>query len=485
MKAMPSVQGARPGFPGRASLLLPPVPNLGRPLWGVALSLVLLAAAGCEKSSARPDVLLVTIDTLRSDHCSTYGYPVPTTPVLSALATRGVMYRRAYSESSTTAPSHAVLMTGRHFRSLGVDANGKTIPEEAVTLAEAFKEEGYATAAFVSSFPLMTRFGFAQGFDVFDDSFEMKEASIGRRKDGGKPHDRLAEATVARLQRWFEKREDSRPLFLWVHFVDPHAPYKAPEPFDATWPRGTSGTRQRYDAEVRYADKNLGVLLELFARHTPAREELVVVTSDHGEGLGDHGWLSHGLNLYEEAVRVPLVASWPGHLPSGRVEEAPVGIVDIAPGILTALGLETKTFADGRPLFAAPEPQRSVFLERRKYVSGKEMGHVVSGPMTAVVQGESKLIVAPDEKLRELYDLQADPREARNLLGAGEKPAKRSATPPPPPLTGEQKARAEEKARRQDQVLADWEAAFPPAAQDDEPLDKETRKALRALGYVD
>lgn len=437
-----------------------------------------LTAGGCRRGPARPDVLLVTIDTLRSDHVSAYGYPVPTTPNIDALAKKGVLYRRAYAESSTTAPSHAVLMTGRHFRSLGVTKNGGTLLPDAVTLAEALRDAGYATAAFVSSFPLMTRFGFSQGFEVYDDNFAREGSSIGRQKLKT-PHDRVAGVTRAHLERWLTKHGDDRPLFLWVHFVDPHAPYRAPEKFEATWPEGTSVARQRYDGEVHYADGQLGHVLELLATKRPGRELLTVVTSDHGEGLGDHGWMSHGINLHEEAVRVPLVASWSGHLPNGAVVETPVGLLDIAPGILGLLGIDATTFSHGVSLFGSGDPARSIFLQRRDYKSARDHGRQLGGEMTAVVEGGSKLIVAPSEERRELFDLGADPGELHDLLaGPGKRGAPAAATP-----TG--KAAHEELARKLEGRLSDWKDAFPPAAVPDAPMDKETLKALRSLGYVD
>jgi len=469
-------------------------------------ALVAIGLPGCDSQAARPDIVLVTIDTLRADHCSAYGYPVPTTPSLDALAARGVLFRHAYAESSTTAPSHAVLMTSRHFRTLGVGKNGIPLPDDATTLAEALAEAGYEAAAFVSSFPLTKRFGFAQGFEVYDDKFQIDEASLGRR-GGSKAHDRLAGATLARVEEWLEKRSTSRPLFLWVHFVDPHAPYRSPERFAGKWPAGVKPAVQRYDAEVHYADRQLGLLLDAVAKKTPDREDFVVVTSDHGEGLGDHGWMSHGVNLHEEAVRIPLVASWPGRLAAGKVVEDPVSLVDVARGILDEVGIEAKAFEHAREMFGKTDPARSVFLQRREYRSGKERGRKIAGEMTAVVERGTKLILAPEEERRELYDLKADPREMTDLLAppgqaatrkprrgaadAKEQPSVAANTPPPvaadattPPAASGKAAESEAAAHTLEGTLSLWLDAFPPAGSD-APLDKETQKALHALGYVD
>jgi len=446
------------------------------PVLAVAAALLAaVASPGCRGEALRPDIVLVTIDTLRADHCSAYGYPIPTTPSLEALAAGGVLFRRAYAESSTTAPSHAVLMTGRHFRTLGVGKNGHVLSSEATTLAEALRDSGYATAAFVSSFPLQTRFGFAQGFDVYDDGFVIEEASLGRRKTDREAHDRLAGATYAHVERWLAKRKDPRPLFLWVHFVDPHSPYISPEKFEATWPARTKPAVMRYDAEVRYADGQLGKLVAAVAKHTPGREDFVVVTSDHGEGLGDHGWMNHGANLHEEAVRVPLVASWPGHLDAGKVVEDPVALLDIPRGILELLDIDATSFAHGRNLFAANDPARRIFLQRREYESARELGKTVGGEMTAVVERQSKLIVSPEEHWREFYDLARDPAELENLLGG-----RRAKGPKSPPAAPEHEAAA----RKLEGTLGTWRDAFPPS-DIDQPLDEETKRALRSLGYVD
>lgn len=443
-----------------------------RSLFGFLLvSAVFLLAGGCQRPAPRPDILVVTIDTLRADHCSTYGYPVPTTPVLTELAGKGMLFRTAYAEAATTAPSHAVLFTGRHFRNLGVYKNGEPLADEFETLAETLSAQGYATAAFVSSFPLRSRFGFAQGFEIFDDEFTPAEASIGRQ-GGENAHDRRADVTAARAIGWLQARKDSRPLFVWVHFVDPHYPYRSPERFQAKWPANTKSEIRRYDGEIRFADKHLGKVVDAFGASSARGAPLVVVTSDHGEGLGQHGWMSHGINLYEEAVRVPLVASWPGHFEQGRVADEPVGIVDVVPTILEALALPLPPDLDGRSLLGPLDPDRPIFLQRRSYASREVRGVFVAGPMTAIVKGGTKYLETPLEEREELYDLVEDPAELRNLLSgasdAGETEA-RSLPPPAHALAGE---------------LAEWRTRHAGRAENAE-VDEESRRALRALGYVD
>ena len=203
-------------------------------------------------------------------------------------------------------------------------------------LAEILRERGYRTGAFVSSLPVRSRFGFAQGFDYFGEKFTRKDASIGR--EGGKiPHDRVARATTADFVHWVRGVDRDEPVFAWLHLVDPHAPYRPPNPFKGRWPKGTKGFIRRYDQEIRYADHHLGKAV-VAMRHRAGKEGTVfVVTSDHGEGLGDHDWAAHGLNLYEEAVRIPLVVAWPDRLPAGQVITRRTSLLDIAPGLLSLL----------------------------------------------------------------------------------------------------------------------------------------------------
>lgn len=448
------------------------------------LAVVLAGVLGgaCSRPSTRPDVLLVTIDTLRADHCSAYGYPIATTPVLSSLASAGTRYATAYAVSATTAPSHASLLAGSSFRTLGVFKNGHRLPPQAVSVAEVLSASGYATAAFVSSFPLRSRFGFAQGFEFFEDEFTIQQSSVGRRSTPV-AHDRMAGATFAKLDAWLGKRRDTRPLFVWVHFVDPHFPYRAPEKFEARWPADVSRDVRHYDGEVHYADKQLGRVIEAFDKHAGGGGAMVIVTSDHGEGLGDHGWLSHGINLYEEAVRVPLVVRWSGHAPAGQVIAEPVSLIDVAPTILEAARVaQAPASFEGRSLLGTLDPDRAIFMQRRTY-QGKELENTdVRGEMTALVRGGAKYILAPEENRREFYQLPSDPHEAHNLLsppaaGRNASTQEDSARPAESPATA--------AARRHDEELAAWRDAHPEPDSGNVPLDKEDVKALRSLGYVD
>jgi arylsulfatase A-like enzyme len=385
---------------------------------------------------------------------------------MERLAADGVRFATAYAESSTTGPSHAVVLTGRHFRTLGVMKNGQDLPETAETLAEVLAADGYATAAFVSSYPLRSKFGFSQGFEFYFDKFDRSEASLGRRGNDQPARDRIAQATVDRVATWLRKRRDRRPLFAWVHLVDPHYPYRAPEEFSATWPLDATRQVRAYDTEIRYVDRQFGRLRQVFSELTAPSEDVVVLTSDHGEGLGDRDWMLHCIHLHDELVRVPLLMAWPGKLPAGQVVEEPSGIIDVTPTLLTLLGIDPPAPMHGRDLFGESDPDRRIFLQREAYSSNRPDDARTRGEMTAVVGGGMKFVYAPDEARRELFHLPSDPEEANNLLASG----------------GTDVAA---KARALEIDLASWRNAHPAAGDADKPIDDESREALRSLGYLD
>ncbi|UCE87164.1 MAG: sulfatase, partial [Deltaproteobacteria bacterium] len=283
-----------------------------------ACLLVALACgpAGCRPAAERPNVVLVSIDTLRADALSASGGPV-TTPVFDALARQGVLFQRAIAPSPETAPSHATLFTGVDVLRHGVLANGTPLRGDPPTLAEAFRDANYATAAFVSSFVLDPRFGWSRGFERYDASFDERGSTLSKdhayegafwaeHEFGG--FDRRGAATTRAALAWLEAAPE--PFFLFVHYFDPHAPYQAPLPFErraaqASYeladrrvpglsPAALEELVRRYHGEVLYTDFWLGRLLLGLDRKDVRERTLIVVTGDHGEGLGQHGWLEHG-----------------------------------------------------------------------------------------------------------------------------------------------------------------------------------------------
>ena len=406
-------------------------------LGAVASSLLVAGVLGCDLfSPQRPNVLLVTVDTLRADHVGAYGYEPPTTPNIDRLAAEGALFETTYAPMGTTTPSHATLFTSRHPLAHGVVRNGLALLEGEHTLAEALRQRGYRTAAFVSSFPVSRRFGLDQGFDHYDDDFEASRETFRVREweghDVGGRFDRRGSDTTNRALAWLEALAPGAPVFLWLHLFDPHGPYVAPRAFQAFFPLDEGDQfrkrRARYDAEIRYADAELGRLLAAFEALAPGSPPLVMVTSDHGEGLSDHGWPDHNRTLYEEELRVPWVLHWPGRVPAGARPAQPAHLVDVAPTLLGLLGIEPAEAFEGRDWSGlleeaeegdergSPEPKRPLWLQRPYYADG----HPRAGDRGwgfGLRAGDWKLIET-DGQPDELYHLERDPRERRNLAAA-------------------------------------------------------------------
>jgi choline-sulfatase len=427
----------------------------------VVLSGLAVVAGGCAKET-RPDVLIVTIDTLRADHTSAYGYNIPTTPELERIASLGLLFERAYAPTSTTAPSHAALLSGRHPRSLGVLKNGHVISESETMLAEIFGDAGYATSAFVSSFPVRAEFGFEQGFNTYYENFTVEESSLGS-ENYTRGRNRIAEFTTRRYLQWLGAASDRRARFSWVHYVDPHAPYKAPVRFKGEWAKGVRGFVRQYDEEIHYVDSWLGKLFDGAREEAGERGLVFLVTSDHGEGLGDHKWMGHGVNLYEEAVRVPMVLVAPGVAGAGERVAEPVSLVDVAATVVELAGVETDAPFEGQGLLGDHRVlDRPIVLQRRSYASKRDGKKEVRGSLVGLVRWPEKLLTAPHEDVFELYNLDFDPIESVNLVNG---------------------KRTRSKSLKRE--VADWEAAHPEPSEMQGELSEDDKAELRAIGYVD
>lgn len=332
-----------------------------------------------------PDVLLVTLDTTRADRVGAYGYDGARTPHLDALAARGRRYAHASTTVPLTIPAHASILTGRHAADLGIRANGDAwLEPEVTTLAEVFRGAGYATAASVAAFVTTREWGFDQGFDAYFDD-------VPRGADFWHAERRGADV-VDDLLTWTTTRTDDRPVFAWVHLYDPHQPFTTGEP----WLSACGG--RPYDAELAYVDEQVGRLVAAFGP-----DALIVVVGDHGEGLGDHGELSHGLFVYDATTRVPWIVAGPGVAPA--VVEAPVSVVDVAPVVASLAGVPALSEASGRAEPGGPVVVESWQLAQRFGLA----------PHRAVVVDGWKLVDLPRP---ELYDLRADPGETRDLAAA-------------------------------------------------------------------
>lgn len=418
---------------------------------GRRLGALLLAAAflpGCSaKSAAPPDILLISVDTLRADRLGCYGATAVDTPAIDSLARQGVRFSNAFSPVPLTLPAHWTLHTGLEPWHHGVADNGMAadLPPGA-TLAEKLGAAGYDTAAFVSAFVLHSTFGLDRGFARYDDG-PAADAALDRLAHATAP----ADERVGRALRWLQKRDrkSGRPFFLWLHLFDPHAPYDPPAEFRARY-RG-----RPYDGEVAFVDQQLARLLAGLERLGVADRTLIVLAADHGESLGEHGEQTHGVLLYDATLRIPLIFRFPAALPAGAVREEPATLADLAPTVLAAAGLAPGR-ADGRDLFGAGA------AAARPLAAISEGPHRRFGwaPLTALRDGRFKYIAS---STRELYDWQGDPGELRNLRD-GE------------PARADRMARAARAVDRELRDRLEQRAGAEPSA--------ETRAGLAALGYA-
>jgi choline-sulfatase len=410
-------------------------PRQHAPRAALAVAAGLLLILGCGRGertdstdkapSARPWILLVTLDTTRADAIGPEAQGVET-PAFNALAARGLRFRQAYATTPETLPSHSSMLTGLYPGGHGVHENGRQLSGVFPVAAEQLRQHGYRTAAFVSSYVLARRFGLARGFEVYDD--ELPEGRAERTAQ------QTTDRAIASLQA-----APAQPLFVWVHYFDPHYPYEPPEPFRTKYPQNP------YLGEVAAMDEQMGRLVEAFDQRARAHgaDAAVILAADHGEGLGDHGESQHGNLLYQATMLVPLAIAGPGVAAS--VSDTPVSIRRIYDTILDWAGLDgvhsLKTGANGIVMGEAMKPFLSYGWQ----------------PQIMAVEGRQKVIFAGRN---EVYDVVADPGETRDL-------------------SREARLSADLRAALDDYPVPSIEAAALP-----QNLDEESRRKLASLGYV-
>jgi arylsulfatase A-like enzyme/Tfp pilus assembly protein PilF len=411
------------------------------------------AGGGNEGSGAlrfpRAPVVLISIDTLRSDHLPAYGYRGVETPAIDALASDAVLFERAWSHCPLTLPSHLTVLTGQLPGHHGVRDNvGYPFdPDRHPFLPRVFKAAGYATGGAVSSFVLRAETGIGRGFDAYDSALH------GGADDRLDTIQRPGTATVAAALAWLRPRA-ARPFFLFVHLYEPHVPYRPPEPFASRY------AGRPYDGEIATADAAVGGLLSELKRLGVYDQAVVALMSDHGEGLGEHGENQHGVFLYRSTLQVPLLVKLPGGRLGGRRVAAPARLADLFPTLVELAGLAVPAGVDGSslvPLFPGAAPRagaaaREAYSETyygRLHFGWSELTSLVGGP-----GGRFHYIEAPEP---ELYDLAADPGETRNVLAA------------------ERRAYAQLKSD-----MAPYRTELAPPA----PADAETAAKLASLGYL-
>jgi arylsulfatase A-like enzyme/tetratricopeptide (TPR) repeat protein len=384
-------------------------------LVGLLFSVMVLTRA-----QRAPNLVLIVIDTMRADHLSCYGYEWIRTPNIDNLARNGVLFKNAVSHIPLTLPSLSSIMTSTLPPTNGVHYNeGFYLDESAQTLAEILEEEGYWTGAVLGAVVLDSINGISQGFSRYNDDFG--------KFSGNLPHIKLLEKQLNYTQRrasevtdlslnLSDSLVDDRPFFLFIHYFDPHSPYDPPPPYsliDPTLEKGSDEVRtQFYDGEIAYTDEHIGRLLKGLEERGLLENTLVVLTTDHGEALGEHGEKSHGYYNYEGTLHIPLVFSWPKEFPQGVIYDNLARHIDLAPTILDILGIEGKDGGSfqGESLYPFGQGKSPDF----SYLESA-MTYIIFGwgGSRGVRSTEWKYIASPQE---ELYDLREDPGEEDNLI---------------------------------------------------------------------
>jgi arylsulfatase A-like enzyme/Flp pilus assembly protein TadD len=400
------------------------------------------------------NVLLITLDTTRADRIGSYGYGAAETPRLDALASEGVLFEHAVTPTAFTLPSHSSIMTGLYPPFHGVRLNGgAALADVQTTLAERLAGAGYRCGAVVAAFVVDQRWGLSQGFERYDDDFEMAPDQKLDLAGVQRPGDRVVDIGL----EWLEQ-SDERPFFAWLHFYDPHIPYDPPEPYRSRF--GGSGKSGLYDGEIAFTDAQVGRLLDWLDERGLAENTIVVVVGDHGESLGDHGEKEHGYYIYDATVRVPLIVRVPGSDLEGVRVPAQVRTIDVLPTVLDLVGVEMPDPLHGQslvPLMLDPEKAGP----ENAYSESMSV-HLQYGwsALYSVRTSSYKFIDAPRE---ELYDLSQDPSESENLL--------------------KQEPEVAQGLRSTLAALREEILAGAPEIQEAD-LDEETLGMLAALGYV-
>jgi len=364
---------------------------LRRSLTLAALALLL---AACDRDP-RWNVVLISVDTLRADHVGCYGYRNGSTPSIDRLAADGLRFEHCYTPVPVTLPAHTTMLSGMIPPRHSVRDNSTfAVPGDLPTLATRLQAEGFTTLGVIGAFPLASRFGLNRGFGVWDEE-------LGDRYRKLIPlffDQRKADQVTRRAQELLRRHTRER-FFLFVHYYDPHHPWDPPEPYSLTF------RALPYDGEIAFADRWVGELLATLRELRLWDNTLVVLTADHGEGLGEHGEMTHSMQIYDTTQRVPLILRYPG-VRAGVVER-PVSLTDIAPTVLKLLGLEPGADLDGVSLVGPPPGERLIYLETL-------VGRLLGGwnDLRGCVAWPHKYIRGPEPRL---FDLASDPREQRNL----------------------------------------------------------------------
>jgi arylsulfatase A-like enzyme/Tfp pilus assembly protein PilF len=417
----------------------------------VAIStLLILGASGAAAERPAYNVVLITIDTLRPDHLGCYGYTSIQSPYIDRLAGSGARFTQAFTPVPVTLPAHTSLLTGMFPLATGVhDFMGNRVPPGSATLARILHDHGYSTAAFIGAPVLDSRFGLDQGFDVYFDHFKLAGREEVRLDSMKRPGDQV----VDEAQKWLT-HHPPQPVFLWVHLYDAHSPYRPPEPYAERY-RG-----RPYDGEIAFADAQVGRLMNTLSRQGILEKSLLVLASDHGESLGEHGEKTHGFFIYNATLHIACIIKVPGDAP--RVVTDEVSLVDVMPTVLQGLGIPVPAGVQGRSLLGlvagrAGEGASNLYAE-----SYPPLLHFGWNSLRSLQSRGWKYI---ETTRPELYDTRADPKELKNLF--------------PTHL-----ALALDMSKRLHTLVSQYIPAPGGAAPGDAQADPALLKSLRSLGYV-
>jgi arylsulfatase A-like enzyme/Tfp pilus assembly protein PilF len=388
------------------------------------------------------NLLLITIDTLRADRLSCYSPEHVKTPNIDGLASKGVLFTRAFSNTTTTLPSHTNILLGTLPLFHGVHNNNNfVVRDEFTTLAEHLKKFGYETGAFVGAFPLDSRFGLNQGFDIYDDEYGI------RNTEKPEVREREGQIVVDKAQRWLSQRKSS--WFLWIHCYDPHAPYEPPEPFK------TQYEKNPYDGEVAYIDFVMGNLIDYLEKNNLLKNTLIVFTGDHGESLGEHGEKTHGCLAYNAVIQVPLIIYGPKIKP--RKVQHNVSHIDIFPTVCEVLDVDKPSFLQGISLL--PFLKGKKLRKQDIYFESLSPYYTMGwAPIRGYIYDKEKYIDSP---IPELYDLKKDFDEVKNLA---------------------ERKKIEKYRKHLDQIIHLHSSERTEKAE--RILDRESIQKLKSLGYI-
>lgn len=403
-----------------------------------------------DESAKDLSLLVITLDTTRADRLGAYGYRGIETPHLDALAREGAVFEYAESVAPLTLPAHSSIFTGLFPPNHGVrDNGGYYLDDKRVLLAEVLRDAGFRTGGFIGAFVLDSKWGIAQGFDTYFDDFDLKRTSGRSLDEIQRPAGEVADAALS----WLDEAPRAR-FFAWVHFYDPHSPYRPPEPW------ATRYADHPYAGEIAYVDSQVGRLLDWLDRNDRARNTVVMVMGDHGESLGEHGESGHGFFVYEAATRVPFIVRAPSSVVRGHRIDTPVRSIDLMPTALELLGIDAPAEMDGVSLVPLLDGRLQAMNLTCYSEAVYPRYHFGWSDLAAVRVGDLKYIDAPRP---ELYDLAVDPNEEHDLC----------------------RERSDDAHRLKEQLTeleSGWRGATP--SRPAEEIDPDTRARLAALGYL-